>query len=178
MRVFGIDPGSLTTGYGVVEKHGAGLVHVDNGLIRPKRDISFSERLKHIYTEIDRLLGEFKPDVVALEEAFFGKDARAAMKLGHVRGIAMLAAVSRSIKVAEYLPVHVKKAVTGFGHADKPQVQKVVRAILKLPEVAAEDASDALALAICHLNGSAMTIAIEKALKKTNDRSTDRKTGS
>jgi len=106
MRVFGIDPGSLITGYGVVEKHGARLVHVDNGLIRPKRDISFSERLKHIYTEIDRLLGEFKPDVVALEEAFFGKDARAAMKLGHVRGIAMLAAVSRGIEVAEYMPVH------------------------------------------------------------------------
>lgn len=177
MRVFGIDPGSLTTGYGVVEKHGTTLVHVDNGLIRPKRDLSFSERLKDIYTEIGHLLDEFKPDVVALEDAFFGKDAKAAMKLGHVRGIAMLAAVSRSIEVAEYLPVHVKKAVTGFGHADKPQVQNVVRAILKLPDVAAEDASDALALAICHLNASAMALAIEKALKK-NDRSTDRKTGS
>lgn len=166
MRVFGIDPGSLTTGYGIVEKRGAGLVHVDNGLIRPKRGLGFAERLKDIHTEIGRLLDEFRPDAVALEDAFFGKDARAAMKLGHVRGIAMLAAVSRGVEVAEYLPVHVKKAVTGFGHADKPQIQKVVRAILKLPDVAAEDASDALALAICHLNASAMNLAIEKALKE------------
>jgi len=165
MRVFGIDPGSISTGYGVVEKNGTKLVHVDNGLIRPKKDITFSGRLHYIYAEINQLLDRFKPDAVALEEAIFGKDVRAAMKLGHVRGIAMLATVSRGIALAEYLPTQVKKAVTGFGHAPKPQIQKVVRSILNLPEIAAEDASDALALAICHLNSAGMAGAIERALK-------------
>ncbi len=166
MRVFGIDPGSLTTGYGVVEKDGTRLVHVDNGVVRPKSGCSFSMRLENIFAEIGKLIDIFKPDVVALEDAFFYKDARAAMKLGHVRGIAMLAAVSKGLDVVEYAPGSVKQAVTGFGHATKLQVQKMVQAILKLPDVAAEDASDALAVAICHLNTSRLKQLIDN--NKTN----------
>jgi crossover junction endodeoxyribonuclease RuvC len=161
MRVFGIDPGSLTTGYGVIEKDGTRLAHVDNGVVRPKSGETFSKRLENIFDEIGRLLDQFKPDVVALEDAFFYKDVRAAMKLGHVRGIAMLAAVSKGLEVVEYAPSSIKQAVTGFGHATKAQVQKMVRTILKLPDVAAEDASDALAVAICHLNSSKLKQLIE-----------------
>lgn len=162
MRVFGIDPGSLTTGYGVVEKRGAALFHVDNGIVKPKKDDPFHKRLSRIYDDIIKLLDEFKPDIVAIEDAFCHLDARAAIKLGHVRGIAMLAAVTKGLDIAEYAPGSIKQAVTGFGHATKPQVQQMVKAILKLPDVAAEDASDALAVAICHLNSEGMRRILEK----------------
>jgi crossover junction endodeoxyribonuclease RuvC len=156
MRVFGIDPGSYTTGYGIVEKQGRELVHVDNGIVRPKGSESFPKRLCDIYEEICRLIDEFKPDIVALEDVFVAKNVKTAMRLGHVRGVAMLAAVAKGIEVVEYQPVHVKQAITGVGSASKEQVAKMVKVMLKLPDVAAEDASDALAVAICHLNSALM----------------------
>jgi len=166
MRVFGIDPGSHVTGYGVVEKRGGTIVHIDNGIVRPKNSYSFPERLCDIFKNINRLIDEFKPNVVALEDVFVAKNARTAMKLGHARGVAMLAATMKGIEVVEYQPVHVKQAITGVGSATKNQVQLMVKAMLKLPDIAAEDASDALAVAICHLHSFNMKRMIEEKVNK------------
>ena len=167
MRVFGIDPGSHTTGYGIVEKHGGALVHIDNGVVRPKFQTAFSQRLCDIYQDICRLIDEFRPDIIALEDVFVAKNAKSAMKLGHVRGIAMLAATLKGLEVVEYQPSQVKQAITGFGGASKKQIQIMVKAILKLPDVAAEDASDALAVAICHLHSATMKNLISHQGTKT-----------
>ena len=156
MRVVGIDPGSYITGYGVIEKRGSVLVHVDNGVIRPNNSLPFSQRLFNIHEDIIKLIKEYKPQALALEDIFMAKNAKTCIKLGHIRGAAMLAAMSSSLDLAEYHPVQVKQAVAGVGQASKDQVQKMVKALLKLPEVATEDASDALAVAICHLHTDGM----------------------
>jgi crossover junction endodeoxyribonuclease RuvC len=161
MRVFGIDPGSYVTGYGVVEKKGHAIVHIDNGVIRPKRNLPFSQRLHEIYKETLRLISIYNPDALALEDIFLAKNFMASVQLGHVRGAAMIAAAGCGLKLAEYHPNEVKKAVAGAGHASKTQVQKMVQALLKLPEAAAEDASDALAVAICHCNSVKIKQMIE-----------------
>lgn len=152
MRTLGIDPGSRITGYGVIEKSGSDIAHIDNGIIKPDPSSPFFLKLKYIYWEIDKLIRAFKPDVLALEDIFVAKNVKSAIKLGHVRGVTMLAATSSDINVAEYTPAQVKQAIVGVGNASKEQVQKMVKALLKLPEVATEDASDALAVAICHLH--------------------------
>lgn len=161
MRVFGIDPGSYITGYGVVEKRGHTVVHVDNGVIRPGKNLSFPLRLHEIYREMLRLINTYKPDALALEDVFLAKNFKTSVQLGHVRGAAMIAASSCGLELAEYNPNQVKKAIVGAGHASKIQVQKMVKALLKLPEVAAEDASDALAVAICHCNSVKIKQMIE-----------------
>jgi len=160
MRAFGIDPGSRITGYGIVEKHKSNLIHIDNGVIKPKANLIFAHRLYSIYKEIILLIDKFKPDVIALEDIFVAKNIKSAMKLGHVRGIAMLAATTANIEIAEYTPSQVKSAIVGIGNATKQQVQIMIKHHLKLPEVAAEDASDALAVAICHLHSFKMQCMI------------------
>ena len=162
MRVFGIDPGSHLTGYGIVEKRDNKLVHIDNGVVRPQSNQSFNERLRIIYQQICDLLDEFKPDVVALEDTFVAKNAKSAMKLGQARGVAILAASVRGLDIVEYHPTHIKQAITGVGGATKSQIQMMVKAILKLPDVAQEDASDALAVAICHLHSAKIKQMIER----------------
>lgn len=166
MRVFGIDPGSYITGYGVVEKKGHAVVHIDNGVIIPEKKLPFPLRLHVIYEETLRLINTYKPDALALEDIFLAKNFKASVQLGHVRGAAMIAAASCGLELAEYHPTQVKKAIVGAGHAGKMQVQQMVRTLLKLPEVAAEDASDALAVAICHLNTAEMKKRIEKQMKR------------
>jgi len=166
MRVFGIDPGSYITGYGVVEKRGHTVVHIDNGVIRPKKNLPFPLRLHEIYKETVRLINTYKPDALALEDIFLAKNFKASVQLGHVRGAAMIAAASCGLELAEYHPTQVKKAIVGAGHAGKMQVQKMVKTLLKLPEVAAEDASDALAVAICHLNTAETEKRIETQMKR------------
>jgi len=167
MITFGIDPGSLITGYGVIEQQGSKIIHIDNGIIRPKPTLDFSDRLYHIYNEILIRLNEFRPEIIALEDIFVAKNIKSSIKLGHVRGIAMLAAMTTKVKIAEYSPAQVKQAVVGIGNASKHQVQQMVKSYLKLPEIASEDASDALAVAICHLHSYKM---------KKYDCSTNRKT--
>ena len=152
MKVLGIDPGSRMTGYGVVEKNGHGLVHVDNGCIKPKTSLSLAERLVIIHHSLREVIEKFHPDMVAIEEVFFAKNVSSALKLGESRGVALLAASQTGVAIFEYSARAVKQALTGFGQADKNQIQKMVKAILKLPEVAEENASDALAVAICHIN--------------------------
>ncbi|MBI2981424.1 MAG: crossover junction endodeoxyribonuclease RuvC [Deltaproteobacteria bacterium] len=151
MRVLGIDPGSAVTGYGIVEKTGSQFRHVDNGTVRTSRSSSFPRRLQEIFFEIGELILRSRPDVMAVEEVFFAKNPMSALKLGESRGVALLAAAQHNLTVHEYSTREVKQAVTGYGQASKEQIQKMVRQLLKLPEVATEDASDALAVAICHL---------------------------
>lgn len=150
MIILGIDPGTQTTGYGVINKTGRETVHVDNGVISPKQKLSLAEKLLHIFHGLEKIINTHKPDVVAIEEVFVSNNARSALILGHARGIAMLAASQNNLPVYEYSTREIKKAIVGYGNADKNQVAQMVKNLLKLPEVAALDASDALAAAICH----------------------------
>jgi crossover junction endodeoxyribonuclease RuvC len=122
VRVFGIDPGSVRTGYGCVETDGRRHVLVVCGSIAPPARASFPERLRVIHADLTRLLRESRPDAVALENLFHASNVRSALKLGHARGVAMLAAIEAGLPLVEYTPAEVKRAVVGFGRADKPQV--------------------------------------------------------
>lgn len=156
LRIIGIDPGSRITGYGIVEKRGASFVHIDNGCLTTRSGDSIPSRLEQIHSGLIDILEKYRPDAAAVEEVFFAKNVSSSLKLGEARGVALLAAVQSKIAVFEYATREVKQALTGYGQATKDQIQKMVKAMLKLPEVAQEDASDALAVAICHLQSYKM----------------------
>ena len=157
MRVFGIDCGSECTGYGVVEivqeKHESRLVPLAfGGIVLPKKD-KLPGRLARVYSDLCALLELHRPDAVAVEEVFYSVNAKSALKLGHVRGVALLAAANAGLPVAEYAPLTIKSSVVGYGLAKKEQVQFMVARLLDLPEVPEPaDAADALAIAICHIH--------------------------
>lgn len=152
MRTLGIDPGSVRTGYGVVEeKRGGGLLHVDNGIVATDTTLPFSDRLHQIGAHLRLLVREFRPESVSIETLFFAKNVESALKLAHARGVAMMVAAEAGLPVFEYTAGQIKQATVGHGRAEKHQVQAMIRILLGLPEVAQEDASDALAAAICHL---------------------------
>ncbi|MDD2852705.1 MAG: crossover junction endodeoxyribonuclease RuvC [Desulfuromonadaceae bacterium] len=157
MIVLGIDPGSRITGYGVVENSGNRLVHIDNGAIFTDTAPDFPGRLKTIFDGLMEIIARYHPDQVAVENIFFATNPQSALKLGQARGAAIVAAVHCGLPVAEYSALQVKQAVVGQGRAEKGQVQKMVRALLGLPEIAQPDASDALAVAICHINSYGLT---------------------
>jgi crossover junction endodeoxyribonuclease RuvC len=153
MRVLGIDCGSRVTGYGVIDSDGADCVFVRCGAIRSKPSDPLSARLKCIYSGIVQVIRDVEPEAAAFESLFYATNVQSALKLGHVRGVSMFAAAESNLPVFEYSPLEVKSAVTGYGRAEKPQVQQMVRALLRLnapPEP--YDASDALAVAICHIH--------------------------
>jgi crossover junction endodeoxyribonuclease RuvC len=150
MRILGIDPGTRVTGYGVVEKRGNRLLHIDNGALYTRSDEELAFRLKTIHDGLSRIIREYAPEAVAVEQIFVAKNALSALKLGHARGAALLAGMNAGLPVFEYSALQVKNAVVGYGRAAKLQVQQMVRALINLPEIAQEDASDALAVAICH----------------------------
>jgi crossover junction endodeoxyribonuclease RuvC len=157
MRVLGIDCGGEFTGYGVVEQACDGrLLCVHAGAIAlPKRE-PLPVRLARVFRELDRLLLEYVPDEVAIEDVFYAVNAKSALKLGQVRGVAMLAAAMHQRPVAEYAPLSIKSAVVGYGKADKFQVQQMVTRLLSLSAAPEPfDATDALAIAICHLHTAA-----------------------
>lgn len=164
MRVFGIDCGTEFTGYGVVEvDHEARtprLQHRAAGTIRLSKKEKTPQRLAQVYSELTALLALHEPEVVAIEEVFFSANAKSALKLGQVRGVAMLAAASCGLPVVEYAPLSIKSAVVGYGLAQKEQVQFMVTRLLEL-EVAPEspDAADALAIAICHIHTAQTLLA-------------------
>lgn len=162
MRILGIDPGTGITGYGIIDVEGNRLRHVDNGIIKTKATDPLPLRLKAIYDGLTRVLGEFSPQSVAVEQVFLAKNPRAALTLGHSRGTAVLAAVNLGLDVQEYTALQVKSAVVGYGHAAKQQVQQMVKTLLNLPEIAQEDASDALAVAICHAHSRTINIAVAR----------------
>ena len=152
LRVLGIDPGSHVTGYGVVENAANGLRCILHGEIKPVRGASLSGCLQTICGGIQEAIRLSAPDAMAIEDIFYGKNIRSLIKQGHVRGVAILAGADGGLPVYEYSPLEIKKAVVGYGRAEKGQVQMMVRAILKLPELPPPDAADALAVAICHIH--------------------------
>src|SRR4029077_20592053 len=156
VTIFGIDPGSDRTGYGCVETDGSRLRLVLCGAIVSVSLGSFPEKLLKIHTTLALLLKDCRPDCVAIENVFHGINARSALKLGHARGVAMLAAVEAGLPVFEYTPAEIKRAVVGAGRSEKHQVQQMVKLILGLAAVPTpHDAADALAVAICHVHSQA-----------------------
>lgn len=155
MRVLGIDPGTLTSGYGIVAEEDHRLFHVTSGGISPSAKQPFPKRLKKIYEELDKLISKYKPHVVVVEDLFVSKNIKSALKLGHSRGVVILAAMNAGLPVFEYTPLEVKQAVVGSGKAEKKQVQLMVKTLLDLPKPPhPADAADALAAAICHIHSS------------------------
>jgi crossover junction endodeoxyribonuclease RuvC len=154
MRVLGIDCGGAFTGYGVVEMDsGGGLVCLTCGAIKLSPKEALPRRLWRIYDRLGALIVEHRPDEVAIEGIFYALNVKSALKLGQVRGVAMLAAATAGLEVAEYSPLTIKSSVVGFGRAEKQQVQHMVTRLLSLAEAPEPmDASDALAIAICHLH--------------------------
>ena len=166
MIILGIDPGSRKTGYGIISKQGNRLIHVDNGAIFTQSAKDFPQRLEQIFTGLSAIIAQYRPDVVAVEDVFLAKNAQSALKLGQARGAAIVAAVNAGLPVHEYTAMQVKQAVVGTGRAEKAQVQQMIKALLNLPEVAQEDASDALAVAICHAHSAGMNSLIKKLPEK------------
>ena len=152
MRILGIDPGSHITGYGIIEKEGNYLRHVIHGEIKAKKDSLLSTMLISIYQQLSAVIEQNAPQAIALENIFYGKNVRSLIKQAQVRGVVIFAGADKGIPVFEYSPLEVKKAVVGYGRAEKRQVQIMVKAILKLPVLPPADAADALATAICHAN--------------------------
>jgi crossover junction endodeoxyribonuclease RuvC len=153
VRIFGIDPGSERTGYGCVESDGRRHVLVACGAVAAPPGDTFPNRLARIHTELSALLTSHRPDCVAIESVFHAANVRSALKLGHARGVAMLAAVEAGCDVVEYTPAEIKRAVVGYGRAEKHQVGQMVRLLLGLNATPSpHDAADALAVAICHLH--------------------------
>ena len=151
MRVLGIDTGSRVTGYGVIETDGADCVFVHCGIIRVPATATLPFRLKAIHAGVTEVIQGFKPDEAVFEGVFHSNNVQSALKLGHARGVCIHAAATADLPVFEYSPAEVKTAVTGYGRAEKNQVQQMVRALLKIKnEFDSYDASDALAVAICH----------------------------
>ena len=152
MRILGIDPGSHVTGYGIIEKKGNYLRHVLHGEIKAKKESPLSIMLISIYQQLSAVIEQNAPQAIALENIFYGKNVRSLIKQAQVRGVVIFAGADKGIPVFEYSPLEVKKAVVGYGRAEKRQVQIMVKAILKLPALPPADAADALATAICHAN--------------------------
>ena len=152
MLVLGVDPGSKVTGYGLVEKEGHRMIFVHAGTIRTSQERPFYERIDEIFRSVTEIMTRFRPQEMALEDIFFAKNVKSALKIGHARGAVLIAAVQCGIKIFEYTPLEIKKSVVGYGRATKEQVRAMTQVILKLKTQPDLDASDALATAICHLN--------------------------
>lgn len=151
MRVLGIDCGTERTGYGVIDSDGRLHSMVAAGCIRSSTRDPLELRLRNIAAELRRLMTEYRPDCAAVEEVFFAVNARSALKLSHVRGVALLLIAEADVSLGEYSPLEVKLSVVGYGRAEKSQVQQMVASLLRLrAPIQSEDASDALAIAICH----------------------------
>src|SRR5262245_25102092 len=167
MRVLGIDCGTEYTGYGVVKLHEDGKLQcLDCGAIKLSARDSMASRLATIFNRLSALIAEHQPDEVAIEDVFYALNVKSALKLGQVRGVAMLAAAAAGLEVSEYSPLTIKSSVVGYGRAEKQQVQLMVTRLLSLPEPPEPmDASDALAIAICHLH-TAATINRQRAVAR------------
>ena len=166
MIVLGVDPGVANTGYGVVARRAERLVALDGGVIRTPASAAPERRLADIHAQLDELIGCYEPDAMALEELYFGQNARTAFAVGHARGAAMLAAGQRGLPCSGYTPQQVKGAVCGSGRAPKDQVARMVRALLGLERAPDSDhAADALAVAICHVNCAPLSAALERVAR-------------
>lgn len=160
MKVLGIDPGSINCGYGLIRKivpshhnyMSPSLRYIASGRISMQVSKPLHERLKELYASLMDVISEYNPDEIAIEKIFFAKGIKAALSLGHTRGVALLSAAVSGVPIYEYSALEVKKAVVGYGRADKNQVQKMVKQILGVNRVLSADSADALAIAMCHAN--------------------------
>ena len=151
-RIIGIDPGSRVTGYGVIDADSGRLRFVACGVVKTTPQYPFSHRLNEIFEGINEVVQLHGPAIAAIEDVFLASNPRSALKLGHARGAAVVAAMQNGLSVYDYSPRVVKQAVVGYGQADKVQVQHMVRVLLSLSKAPSSDAADALAVAICHAN--------------------------
>jgi crossover junction endodeoxyribonuclease RuvC len=161
-RIIGIDPGSRTTGYGVIDHSGVRTCYVDCGCIDALGE-TMSKRLRSIFEGVQEVIDRHRPEQMAIEQVFMHRNAASALKLGQARSAAMLAAELRLVDVNEYTPAQIKQAVTGRGRGSKEQVQHMVRILLALAGTPAADAADALAVALCHAHTSGTRVRIEAA---------------
>ncbi len=151
MLILGIDPGLATTGYGVIKKKGNSFKVIDYDIITTSPKNNDVERLSELYNDLLLLIDKYQPGQIAVEELFFNKNVKTAIRVGQARGVILLAGAQQGINVAEYTPLQVKQAVVGYGRASKKQVQQMVKTLLNLSEVPKpDDAADALAISICH----------------------------
>jgi crossover junction endodeoxyribonuclease RuvC len=157
IRVIGIDPGSILCGYGIIaEDRSRNLIHISSGTIKLPKSKPLASRLKMLHEELREVLREFDPQESAIEKVFFAKNIKSVLQLGQARGVVLLSIAEADLAIHEYNPNEVKKAVVGYGKAEKSQVQQMVKTILSLNSLPSPDSADALALAICHLNTTAM----------------------
>lgn len=164
MRVLGIDPGSSITGYGIVDEADNKLLLYECGVIRMQAAKPFPDKLKRIYDGLTEVILKCRPDIAVVENIFLSKNVKSAIKMGHARGVAILSCVNAGLPVYEYTPLEIKMAVVGYGAAEKAQVQEMVRRILNLDNIIeSEDASDAIAAAVCHIHSAKVRGIIEKA---------------
>ena len=151
MRILGVDPGTIITGFGIVEYNNNQLIRIKSGVIIPDKKRDMAIRLGVIYDELDKLIKIYKPEQFSIETAFYGKNIQSALKIGYARGVALLAAVHNNLSYAEYSPREVKKAIVGKGGASKEQVQYMIRKLMTIKEDEMKfDESDGLAIAACH----------------------------
>lgn len=151
MKILGIDPGTATTGFGVIAKDSSKLSMVDCGIISTPKTMDMPERLQILFEDLHDIIRQHKPDVVAIEKLFFTNNITTAMTVSQARGVVLLASQQNNLIISEYTPLQVKMAVSGYGKATKKQVQEMVAKILKLKNIPKpDDAADALAIAICH----------------------------
>jgi crossover junction endodeoxyribonuclease RuvC len=152
VRVIGIDPGTYQTGFGIIDDDNGHLSYVASGCLESRAQ-QVSKRYESIYSQLVAVLEEYKPQMCAVESAFYYKNPQVTMRLGEIRGIVILSAIQWKMDIVEYSPLEVKKSVVGYGRADKTQVRKMVKALLGLKTISgANDVSDALAIAICHIH--------------------------
>lgn len=167
MRVLGIDPGSETLGWGVVDGTGTKYTLVDFGTVKSNTRDPFSRRLHNIYDAVADLMSVHSPDVLSVEDTFYAVNVGVALKLGQVRGLMLLLAEQRGMEIAEYAPRLIKQTVVGHGNAEKQQVQQMVKILLKMKTIPTpHDAADALAIAICHFHHAGMQDKIKQAKKR------------
>ena len=164
MRILGIDPGSHVTGYGVVDRDGARLIHVAHGTLRSRRGEPMPRRLAALAAGLRCVIATHRPDVAVVERVFVAASPRSALALGQARGVALLAMANAELEIHEYTPLEVKQAVVGYGRATKVQVQEMVKVLLGLDSVPQpDDAADAIAVAICHIHSARMKSLARKA---------------
>jgi crossover junction endodeoxyribonuclease RuvC len=152
-RILGIDPGSRITGFGIIERHRQQSVYVTSGCIRTQSKL-MPQRLQEIYTGLTQIIEQYQPTISAIEQVFVHRNVASALKLGQARGVAILACVQHNLTVHEYAPTQIKQAVVGNGHAEKIQVQQMVKILLSLSKMPQVDAADGLAAALCHAHHS------------------------
>lgn len=160
IRIIGIDPGLRRTGWGVIDRDGTRLSHVADGMLSPSECRSLADRLVELKDGLEAVLAAYGPHEAAVEETFVNQNARATLKLGHARAVALIVPAMRGLPVAEYAPNEVKKAVVGAGHAEKQQVTRMVRLLLPKSRLESGDAADALAVAICHAHHMAVRLRV------------------